>query len=395
MPSRDFKGKGIREELINYTVIDLETTGKYVTTCEIIEMSAIKIRNGEIVDSFSTLVKPKGILPKEIISLTGITPEMLKDSPLINDVIEDYIKFIGDDIILGHNISSFDSNIIYDVYYSCCNNYFKNDMLDTYHFARCCNIEVPDYKLVTLADYFNIEYNGAHRSLNDCMANYKCYELLKQHFDNNYRIDKTKNSSESKSHNMIHYSKTSQSLQELFGIIKGILCDNVLSNEEIFYLNDWMKSNTDLSGNYPFDIIFQSLDEILSDGIVTEDERKNLMAILIEQSDPVQHRSEDCDIDFTGKKVCLTGEFDAGSREEIKSRFEHVGAIIAKSVSSKTDYLIVGGMGSTAWSCGNYGSKVKKALELQNAGKSIKIIREDSAIKCLNTKNLQPQNANI
>ena len=58
------KGFSIREELNNYTVIDLETTGKYITTCEIIEMSAVKIRFGKVADTFTTLVKTKRYFAK-------------------------------------------------------------------------------------------------------------------------------------------------------------------------------------------------------------------------------------------------------------------------------------------------------------------------------------------
>ena len=128
------KGDSIREKLNNYTVIDLETTGKYITTCEIIEMSAVKIRFGKVADTFTTLVKPKGILPKEVTQLTGITPDMLKNAPLITESIEDYVNFIGNDIILGHNITSFDSNLIYDAYFTYNGLEFNNDMLDTYHY---------------------------------------------------------------------------------------------------------------------------------------------------------------------------------------------------------------------------------------------------------------------
>ena len=60
-----------------------------------------------------------------------------------------------------------------------------------------------------------------------------------------------------------------------------------------------------------------------------------------------------------------------------------LGASVKNSVSGKTDYVIVGGYGSNDWACGNYGSKVKKALELQSKGKDIKIIKEEEFFKCL------------
>ncbi len=272
---RAFKGNNIREKLDSYTVIDLETTGKYVNTCEVIEMSAIKIKNGEITDTFSTFVKAKSTIPKEIVLLTGITPDMLENSPSIDKIIEDYVKFIGDDIILGHNITSYDSNIIYDTYYSYCNKYFDNDMLDTYHYARCCNIDVPNYKLTTLARYFSIENNNAHRALNDCIINFKCYEMLKKHFDNNYRIQKTESSNNSNNISIL---------------------------------------------NFPYEL------------------------------------TENADIN--SKQICLTGEFNFASKSEVTKYLESFGAVIKKDVSSKIDYLIVGGEGNANWKNGNYGAKI-------------------------------------
>ncbi len=296
---RDFKGKSIRKKLDRYTVIDLETTGKYVNTCEVIEMSALKIKNGKIIDTFSTFVKPKGAIPKEIILLTGITPDMLENSPSIDKIIEDYVKFIGDDIILGHNITSYDSNIIYDAYYLYCDEYFTNDMLDTYHYARCCDIDVPNYKLTTLAKYFNIENNDAHRALNDCIVNFKCYEMLKQHFDNNYRTQKAESS----------------------GNKNNISCLR-----------------------FPYEL------------------------------------ADNIDIDT--KQICLTGEFNYASKSDVTKYLESIGAIIKKDISSKIDYLIVGGKGNVKWKNGNYGSKIEKALKLQDNGKKIKIINEKEILKC-------------
>ena len=151
----------------------------------------------------------------------------------------------------------------------------------------------------------------------------------------------------------------------------------------------WLDAHRELAGNYPFDVIVRKLVEILEDKVITESERAELLALLEEQSDPVRHHSEKCtdQIDFAEKLVCLTGEFEFGSRAEVEARLEQAGALIAKSVTGKTDYLIVGGCGSEAWAHGTYGTKVKKALELQEKGKQIKIIREDVVLKCLTLQN--------
>ena len=291
------KGISIREKLNNYTVIDLETTGKYITTCEIIEMSAVKIRFGKIVDTFTTLVKPKNILPKEVTQLTGITLDMLKNAPLITESIEDYVNFIGNDVILGHNITSFDSNLIYDAYLVYNGLEFNNDMLDTYHYARCCDIDVPDYKLFTLAEYFSVENNNAHRALNDCLVNFEVYECLKPYYNGCYK------------------------------------CSSAQSKQEKNQINN----DLDLSK-------------------------------------------------FVGKQICLSGNFYSCSKSDMAERLKSIGANIKSDVSSKTDYVIVGNGGNEKWSCGNYGNKIKKALELQEKGKNIKIIKEEDILTWVKLK---------
>lgn len=387
MPNREFKGQSLVKIVSDYTVIDLETTGKYIDSCEVIEMAAVKVRNAEIIDSFSTLVRPHKEIPALITALTGITNEMVSEAPECTDALKDFLNFIGDDIVAGHNIVSFDVNILYDLSMKYLGAPFTNDMLDTCRFSRYCDIQPENYKLTTLTAYFGIDHDSAHRALADCIANQKCYEMLKPLLTYQYSSAPRSNASSGR-----RISKSTKLLKELMEFINYAISDAYLSNDEIMALEEFLSENQELSGNYPYDILYKKIYEILDDGIITEIERKELIEILTEISDPVQYRLETCcdgsELDFTGKKVCLTGEFYNGSRAEIESRFQQAGAIITHSVSSKTDYLIVGGMGSTEWACGNYGNKVKKALELQDAGKAIQIIREEAAIKCLNLREL-------
>lgn len=86
---------------------------------------------------------------------------------------------------------------------------------------------------------------------------------------------------------------------------------------------------------------------------------------------------------FQDKIFCLTGTFNSGSKESIEKRIIEKGGICGKGVTTKTDYLIVGGSGSDAWKFGNYGGKVQKAMELKEKGKNIEIISEDEFLKNL------------
>lgn len=377
---RQYKGKSIIADIHNYTVIDLETTGRNVNECEIIELAAVKVENDEIVGEYSTLVQPSVLVPSRVTQITGITNEMLVDAPHIEDVIEDFLDFIGEDVILGHNISSFDSVILYDLCEGFGLPHLSNDMLDTLCYARRCNIIVPNYKLTTLTKYFGIEHSDAHRALGDCIANHQCYLKLKDFFDDSIRRPRT-----SRSNYAPRNSEETNRLHELLGIVKGIISDDELSDKEILYLDTWLKQNENLAGNYPFDIISESIRFVLEDGVITAEEKTYLLDVLSEFDDPVSKRA--CSVDgevFSGRNIVLTGDFIHGSRDDISNELEAAGFTIQNSVTKKTDYLVVGEYGSAQWSQGNYGTKVKKAIELQEKGCSIKIIKEREFFDSLN-----------
>ena len=138
-----------------------------------------------------------------------------------------------------------------------------------------------------------------------------------------------------------------------------------------------MEANSSLRGNYPYDNIFSILAGALADGILEKRELDEILLLFKRLSDPISEYSCDCRIvSLDGKNVCLSGEFDRGSKFDISEELVTFGVTMQSSVTQKTDYLIVGGQGSSAWCAGNYGTKVKKALELQGKGFGIVIIRE-------------------
>nr|WP_312692847.1 BRCT domain-containing protein [Caproiciproducens sp.] len=111
------------------------------------------------------------------------------------------------------------------------------------------------------------------------------------------------------------------------------------------------------------------------------------MLLLFEQiTDPVANScSCDC-FDISGKAFCLTGEFEFGDRSSVEATLYQKGGIPVSSVTRKTDCVIVGSKGSDAWSNGNYGTKLKKALELQAKGLPIQIVKEQDICNLLSNR---------
>ncbi len=172
------KGKRLNKFAENYVVFDLETTGINQERDAIIEISAIKVQNHEVIGEFSTLVNPGRHIPAGATAVNGITDDMVKDAPTIKTAMEDFLLFIENNVLVGHNIHTFDMNFIYDAALNFLGKEIKNDYVDTLYMARRYLPQLSHHKLTDVASHFGIQTEGAHRALFDCMMNQGCYEEL-------------------------------------------------------------------------------------------------------------------------------------------------------------------------------------------------------------------------
>ena len=177
LTNRNNKGKNLITFPKEYAVIDIETTGISPKYDSIIELSALKIKDNSIVDTFTSLVNPGFKIDSFITELTGITNEMLQESNKIEKILPDFLNFIGDSLLVGHNIN-FDINFIYDNCITLFNKSLQNDFIDTMRISKRILKELPHHKLSDLANFYNISYDGAHRALNDCKITQDCFIKL-------------------------------------------------------------------------------------------------------------------------------------------------------------------------------------------------------------------------
>lgn len=192
-----------------------------------------------------------------------------------------------------------------------------------------------------------------------------------------------------------YYDEFTSDLQVLQGICHGILADGVIKDKEVIELNNWLNNNTHLSTYYPYDEIVSIVTEILSDGIIDDDERnllKKYFHEFVELTDSeLQEQIEEetksvkisgiCVVDpvfnFDGKQFCFTGTSSKSSRSSIVKTIDEQGGKYINSVSSKTDYLIVGDNGNPCWAYACYGRKIEQAINLRKRGSTILIIHEN------------------
>ena len=166
----------------DFTALDVETTGLNPKSEKIIEVGAVKVRNGRIVDRYESLIYPGKKLEERIVELTGITDEMLKEAPLPEKVIPELLEFIGEDVLLGHSVL-FDYSFLKRaaVNLGLMKSKDIGCGIDTLRIARCCLRELESRSLPFLCQYFEIPHK-AHRAIHDAEATIMLYEKLLEKF---------------------------------------------------------------------------------------------------------------------------------------------------------------------------------------------------------------------
>ena len=174
-----FKGKPLYTYPDEYIIVDIETTGFDPISNKITEISAVKYRCNRKVDEYVTFVAINERIPDRITKLTGITNEMLEGAPDLSEAIKGFLEFIGEDIIIGHNIT-FDLAFLGAACKDCLGIELKNNYVDV---LRIANEKLPfldSHKQVVVAKYFGIRTEGSHRALTDCEICNSCYQKLKE-----------------------------------------------------------------------------------------------------------------------------------------------------------------------------------------------------------------------
>lgn len=172
--------KNLKE--LEFVVFDLETTGLFPVSSKIIEIGAVKFNLNGKLDTFETLIDPEILISPDSMSIHGITDSMVKNKPLIKDVIPQFFDFIKDSVIIAHN-SAFDAGFI-------SYNSSKNDLatpdniiLDTLTLSKKYIKNPPNYKLGTLIDFLNIAVpkdKSFHRALFDAECSMNLFfEIIK------------------------------------------------------------------------------------------------------------------------------------------------------------------------------------------------------------------------
>ncbi|GAA0298492.1 DNA polymerase-3 subunit alpha (Gram-positive type) [Gracilibacillus halotolerans] len=166
-----------------YVVFDVETTGLSAIYDTIIELAAVKIKDGEIIDRFESFANPHHPLSETTINLTGITDDMVENAPEVEEVLRDFHEWMADDILVAHN-AEFDMGFINTGFKKIGLSEAKNPVIDTLELARFLLPELKNHRLNTLCKRLDIELTQHHRAIYDAEATgYLLWKLMNMAYE--------------------------------------------------------------------------------------------------------------------------------------------------------------------------------------------------------------------
>lgn len=170
-----------------FVIVDVETTGNLRKDSYIIDIALLKMVNFQIVDKFSTLVKPLIPISPFIQSLTKISNEMVFNSPKFNEIRTFVRYFIGDSVLVGHNVT-FDIQMLNIEFKRYLDPPFDNCYIDTLKLSRVLYPDKEKRSLGSMSKLFNIEHNNKHRALGDTLATAELFKVLMTQYMQKYNV---------------------------------------------------------------------------------------------------------------------------------------------------------------------------------------------------------------
>ena len=196
----------------------------------------------------------------------------------------------------------------------------------------------------------------------------------------------------------------SRDISELIGLCKGVLADAVINYQEAFFILQWLEEHPIVVDIWPANVLYQSLDNMLEDGVLDSDEEKDLLDLLLgitgvpvrvelaevtedgvvldsmertlNTSATLPVHEPESGLIFQDKNFVMTGKFVFGPRGECEAAVRERGGSTQKGVTKTTNYLVVGEIGSADWAHSSFGRKIEKAVYMRDEGHDIYIVRE-------------------
>lgn len=187
-----------------------------------------------------------------------------------------------------------------------------------------------------------------------------------------------------------------RSCESLLGMCAGFLADGHLSDEEILFLDTWLRDHQELTTTWPGEAVHQRVKAVLADGVISEDERQHLTETLagliggtLQDSGATTGLSTRLPLDavqqieITERTFCFTGAFVFGTRAKCQLSVIERGGIVFPNVRKNLNYLVIGSLASRDWAHTSHGIKIEKAQKYKSDGCEIFVISEETWVAAL------------
>lgn len=168
--------------------------------------------------------------------------------------------------------------------------------------------------------------------------------------------------------------------QVLNGILRGMVIDDIVTEDECISLRNWLYQNNYLASYHPFDKLFDLVESILKDGVLTKNESDEFKDLIGKILNPLKDMKREIS-SIKGQHVCLSGDFSTGKKSTIEKYISDNGGVVDSTVESTTDIVVIGNEKRTATLFDTYDKKIERALEYKKQGRSIQILKEFDVIE--------------
>ncbi|GGI54883.1 BRCT domain-containing protein [Oxalicibacterium solurbis] len=180
-------------------------------------------------------------------------------------------------------------------------------------------------------------------------------------------------------------------VDELIGVVKGVMADGMVHQGEVEFLLMWMNNNRGALDKWPAKAIYPRLAAALSDGQMDLREEEEIMDLLLAtvggNTAPFNNIASDStslplckpapDLVFNDRVFCFTGKFQSGTRQWCEEQVVKRNGVTANSITKKLHYLVIGDIGSRDWLHSTHGTKIEKAMQYREAGMNLHIVSEE------------------
>lgn len=180
-------------------------------------------------------------------------------------------------------------------------------------------------------------------------------------------------------------------IDELIGIVKGVLADGVVTQGEVLFVLRWMENNRHAANLWPAKALYPRLAEVFAKGSMNLQDERALLELLMNtvggtaapdqvvttKSTRLPFDEKPGQVTFDGRAFCFTGVFHSGTRDWCHSQVTHRGGRGAGTITKKLDYLVIGDVGNDNWTHSTHGRKIEKAIAYNAAGCRIAIVSEE------------------